>query len=119
MITFARSRSTVATSRRPSVRVRALLLFSIALIATPAPAWAHAHLTGAKPAAGARLTVAPRELVLTFSEAPALAMSTLQLFGPDSTPVALGAPNHGAGVRTLSVTINGQLAPIVRPDPCR
>ena len=78
--------------------------------AWPAPALAHAHLERATPHAGARLSVAPRELVLTFSEAPALAMSALRLLGPDSTAIALGTLGHSGGARTLSATITGGLA---------
>jgi putative copper export protein/methionine-rich copper-binding protein CopC len=81
----------------------------IALPALPSPAFAHAHLQGTKPASGATVSVAPSQLVLTFSESPALAMSALRLFGPDSTPVALGAVTHDAGVRTLTARITGPL----------
>jgi copper transport protein len=87
-----------------------LFVALLALVALPAPALAHAHLTGTKPAANARLMVAPRQLVLTFSESPALAMSSLRLVGPDSAVIALGAVTHDAGVRTLSASIVGPLA---------
>jgi copper transport protein len=90
---------------------RTALVGLLALIALPAPALAHAHLKSATPAAGTTLTVAPKQLVLTFSEAPALAMSALRLFGPDSTPVALGELTHDAGVRTLSASITAPLVP--------
>jgi putative copper export protein/methionine-rich copper-binding protein CopC len=88
---------------------RIALVAFLALVALPAPALAHAHLQSTKPASGATVNVAPRQLVLTFSEAPALAMSALRLFGPDSTPVALGELTHDAGVRTLSANIAGPL----------
>ena len=81
----------------------------LALIALPAPALAHAHLDGTKPDSGTTLTVAPSQLVLTFSEAPALAMSALRLFGPDSSAVSLGAVTHDAGIRTLTARIIGPL----------
>ena len=86
------------------------LVALLALAAAPAPALAHAHLTGTTPAANSRLTTAPRQLVLTFSESPALAMSSLRLVGPDSVVIALGAVTHDAGVRTLSAGIVGPLA---------
>jgi putative copper export protein/methionine-rich copper-binding protein CopC len=88
---------------------RTSLVAFLALIALPAPAFAHAHLQGAQPASGATVRAAPSQLVLTFSEAPALAMSALRLFGPDSTPVTLGAVTHDAGVRTLTASIIGPL----------
>jgi copper transport protein len=79
------------------------------LAAWPAPALAHAHLQRATPAAGARLTAVPRELVLTFSEPPTLGMSALRLLGPDSTAIALGTLGHSGGARTLSAAITGRL----------
>lgn len=88
---------------------RTALLALLALAALPAPALAHAHLKSATPASGATLTTAPRQLVLTFSEAPALAMSALRLFGPDSTPVALGVLTHDAGVHAIAASIAGPL----------
>jgi copper transport protein len=88
-------------------RIVALVL--VALVVLPAPALAHAHLESTKPASRARLTIAPRDLVLTFSEAPTLAMSALRLLGPDSTDVALGALGHGGGARTLTASITGAL----------
>lgn len=88
-------------------RVAALVL--IALAAFPAPVFAHAHLESSKPASGARLSVAPRELVLTFSEAPTLAMSALRLVGPDSAEIALGTLGHSAGAKTLTASITGAL----------
>ena len=88
---------------------RTILAAFVALLAFPAPALAHAHLESTKPASGARLTIAPRDLVLTFSEAPTLAMSALRLLGPDSTEIALGTLGHGGGARTLSASITGAL----------
>ena len=92
--------------RRSLLRAVAALLL---LAAWPAPALAHAHLQRATPAAGARLTTAPRELVLTFSEAPTLGMSALRLLGPDSAAIALGTLGHSGGARTLSAAITERL----------
>ena len=93
--------------RRSLLRALAALLV---LTAWPAPALAHAHLQRSAPAAGARLTAVPRELVLTFSEDPTLAMSALRLLGPDSAAVALGTLGHGGGARTLTAAVAGPLA---------
>jgi len=93
--------------RAPRRRLTAIAI--AALVGLPAPALAHAHLERTAPASGARLTVAPRELVLTFSEAPTLPMSALRLLGPDSADVALGALGHSGGGRTLSAAITGAL----------
>lgn len=85
------------------------ILALLALPALPAPALAHAHLQGTKPASGATVNVAPTQLVLTFSEAPALAVSTLRLIGPDSALVVLGPATHDGGVRTLTANVVGPL----------
>lgn len=88
---------------------RTLIAALLALFVLPAPAFAHAHLERATPAPGARLTTAPRELVLTFNEAPTLAMSALRLLGPDSSDVSLGTLGHAGGALTLSASITGAL----------
>ena len=88
---------------------RVISLALIALAALPAPALAHAHLESTNPKSGARLTVVPRELVLTFSEAPTLAMSALRLLAADSSAVALGTLGHAAGAKTLTASITGPL----------
>ena len=92
--------------RRPLLRALSALLL---LAAFPAPALAHAHLERATPDRGARLTTAPRELVLTFSEPPTLGMSALRLLGPDSAAIALGTLGHAGGARNLSAAITGAL----------
>lgn len=94
--------------RRLSASAAALAV----LLATPAPAWAHGHLTASQPAAGARLTTAPRVLTLTFSEVPELAVSSLRLVfaGADSTPVALGTLAHAADRHAITAAIDGPLA---------
>ena len=96
-----------ATASQSLARVVVAAL--IALLLVPAPAFAHAHLKKTSPAAGARLTAVPTQLVLTFSEAPALAVSVLRLLGPDSAPVALGTLTHDAGPLTITSRITGAL----------
>lgn len=98
---FARSRAALL----PACALGVLL----ALFLLPATAYAHAHVRSTSPASGARLTAAPTQLVLTFSEAPALAVSALRLVGPDSSHVTLGDLTHGGGANTLTARINGAL----------
>ena len=76
------------TLRTPS-RTRAALVALAAVLMLPTAAAAHGHLERSEPAAGARLTVAPTSLLLLFSEAPELAVTRVELFGPDGAPVAL------------------------------
>lgn len=80
------------------------------LAVTPAVASAHGALRSSQPASGARLTTAPRELRLTFTEAPELAVARVALLGPDGTAVAL-APLAVAtdGGRTVVAAVRGAL----------
>lgn len=56
-----------------------------------APAFAHARLVAADPAAGSMAMPAPKELKLTFSEGLEIAFSGVKLLGPDKKAVATGA----------------------------
>jgi putative copper export protein/methionine-rich copper-binding protein CopC len=71
---------------------RLLIVLSAVLLAlvTPASAQAHAILRSSDPAFGARLDTVPREIRLTFSEPPELAVSTIELLGPDGRAMLLG-----------------------------
>jgi copper transport protein len=60
------------------------------LLLLPGQAFAHGALRSATPGEGDQLSVAPRELRLTFTEAVELAVSRLSLTGPDG-PVALAS----------------------------
>jgi putative copper export protein/methionine-rich copper-binding protein CopC len=79
------------------------LVFAVALgllLATPRPALAHLHLRHSSPAAKAVLDTVPREIRLVFTEAPALAVSSIRLLAADGSEVPLGA----LGVDPDSVT---------------
>jgi putative copper export protein/methionine-rich copper-binding protein CopC len=70
------------------------LVFAVALgllLATPRPALAHLHLRHSSPAAKAVLDTVPREIRLVFTEAPALAVSSIRLLAADGSEVPLGA----------------------------
>jgi putative copper export protein/methionine-rich copper-binding protein CopC len=58
---------------------------------TPAVAFAHTGLRRAVPARGARLTIAPRALRLTFTEAIEPALARVTLLAPDGSTIALSA----------------------------
>lgn len=57
----------------------------------PGTAYAHGRLKSSLPAAGARLTQAPRMLRLDFSEAPDLTFSSVRLTSASGREIALGA----------------------------
>jgi putative copper export protein/methionine-rich copper-binding protein CopC len=69
------------------------LVFAVALgllLTTPQTALAHLHLKHSSPAAKAVLDTVPREIRLVFTEAPALAVSSIRLLAADGSEVPLG-----------------------------
>jgi len=68
---------------------------------------AHGALKTSSPKAGDHLGAAPRELRLTFTEAPELALTRIELRGPDSQVVTLGA------LRAVTDSSAVVIAPIV------
>lgn len=81
----------------------ALLLLALvgALLATPAPASAHAALTSASPAAGAQLDVAPEEVALEFNEEVVAGPNALRVFDGDGVRVDEGASDEEGGNRIV------------------
>lgn len=63
----------------------------------PAPAGAHALLAESEPAEGARLTEAPAEIVLRFTEAPELALSSIALLDTTGSQLETGDPGPVPG----------------------
>ncbi|CAN5753448.1 hypothetical protein BH23GEM6_BH23GEM6_13210 [soil metagenome] len=83
---------------RPASRrsLAALLFFSLTLVLAW-PLAAHLYLVSSEPAEGAELSRVPGELRLTFSEPAELALTQLELLGPDGRPVRLSEPTTPAG----------------------
>ncbi len=76
-----------------------------------APAFAHAHLTSATPAANSTVAAAPTELNLTFSEGVNPKFTGAKLIGPDRKAVATGDAKLGpGGDTTLIVPVSGSLS---------
>lgn len=67
------------------------------LLATAAPASAHAALLRTDPASGSVVQSAPRQIVLTFSEGVLLSADSLRVLSPTGENVAVGTPGHAAG----------------------
>jgi len=88
---------------------RAVMTVGVLAVLVPGIALAHARLVRSTPAAGAHLRVAPRELLLVFSEAPELAVTRIELLAHDSSAVALGP------LRTAPVSRNTVIADIRGP----
>ncbi|MBV9880906.1 MAG: copper resistance protein CopC/CopD [Gemmatirosa sp.] len=91
---------------------RALLaLCALLALLAPAVADAHGHLKSAAPAPGARLAAVPRELRLTFTEAPALAFTRVELRDAAGAEVALDSLAVPADApRAVVAAIRGTLA---------
>lgn len=85
----------------------AAVLVAALLGSSPGLALAHGALKKSLPANGAHLTSAPRELRLTFTEAPELAFTRIELIGPDGNPVSLDPLR---AVRDSSQVIVAQIA---------
>jgi putative copper export protein/methionine-rich copper-binding protein CopC len=74
-------------SRRSAIATLCLLILAAAL---PLEAAAHQRLLRTEPARDAAVAEAPRELRLVFYEPVELALTRLELIGPDGASVALG-----------------------------
>ncbi|GLC25198.1 CopD family protein [Roseisolibacter agri] len=79
------------------------------LLAFPSAALAHGVLRASDPRSGARLSVAPRSLRLTFNEAIELAVARLELLDPDGRGVALSALRRGDSAAVLVADVTGAL----------
>ncbi|MFB9691346.1 copper resistance CopC family protein [Amycolatopsis plumensis] len=83
----------------------AMLVAVTALLATAAPASAHAGLKSSNPAEGASLATAPSKIELTFGEA--VKPDTITVTGADGTKWETGAPTVTDAVVTVPVTPAG------------
>jgi len=77
---------------RPWLAVAVVLGFVLLLLVPARPAYAHAQLLRTAPANGARLPVAPADVVLTFSERVTLVRDGVRLLGAGGQPVRGGRP---------------------------
>jgi methionine-rich copper-binding protein CopC len=77
------------------MRIKTLALAALILAAPglAAPAFAHARLVQAVPAADGMAMPPPAELRLTFSEAVELSFTKVRVIGPDKKPVETGKPS--------------------------
>lgn len=76
-------------------RLRGAAIAVLLLLIAPPASRAHGRLVSSTPAEDERLTAPPRELPLTFSERPELAVSAIELHGPGGALVRLGALRAG------------------------
>ena len=79
------------------------------IVVAPTLLYAHARLERTDPPGNSRLTRVPRELRLTFTEAPEVAVSSIALIGADSQAVALGE------IRASAESSRVLVAPVLGP----
>ncbi len=90
--------------------VVALSLALVTILLEPAAALAHAMLKSSNPAAGARLTVAPQSIRLTFTESPDLSFTRVELHDASGGAVALDSVSFAPdSKRAVMVAIRGSL----------
>ncbi|MFK0117304.1 copper resistance CopC/CopD family protein [Streptomyces sp. NPDC090994] len=94
----------------PRVRTLVLLFVAVAgaLLATAAPASAHAALTGSDPQQGAVVDRAPARVSLTFSENVSMDDDALRVLDPKGERVEDGAPTNVSGT-TYGVALHSGL----------
>ena len=78
----------IRTARR--LRIFRLVIVAAMTMLLPAAAHAHGRLKSSLPAAGAQLSIVPRELRLDFSEAPDLTFSSIRLVSKAGREIPLG-----------------------------
>ena len=85
---------------------------ALSLLATTAgEAAAHGDLKSSTPADKARLSVIPRQLRLTFTERPEMALTRIVLRGPGGQAIVLGKLSaSGADMATVSADITGSMS---------
>ncbi|MFF7476182.1 copper resistance protein CopC [Streptomyces sp. NPDC008092] len=108
-----RRRATPTGNRRNrALRALALLgtLLAALLLASAAPASAHAALRGSDPADGAVLKSSPGSVTLTFTESVGLLDDSFRVYDPTNHRVDTGEAEHGpAGSDTARITFPKKL----------
>ncbi len=91
----------------------AVLLAGLLLLAAPVrPAFAHAHLRSAQPAAGSSSTATVQDIRITYSEAVEPRFCQVKITGPDGKPVEAAVPAvDPADAKILVVHLNHSLPP--------
>lgn len=90
-------------------RLISTALGGLFLVSLAVPAFAHAHLQSATPAANGSVATAPSQITLTFSEGVNLKFSGVKVTGPQKSAVKAGKASLTGGDATLSVPIAGKL----------
>jgi copper transport protein len=68
-----------------------------ALLATAAPAWAHATLQSTNPPSGGTVKTSPNQITLSFNENVEVSLGSIKLYDSTGKTISTGAPHHFAG----------------------
>lgn len=101
-------------SRFIRLAVSAAVIAAVAFVATPRQASSTMHLTlkTSVPSKDTVLASSPKEITLTYSQAPMLRVTRVTMTGPDSVAVKVGSPALAEGSRvTVVVPVEQTLAP--------
>ena len=66
------------------------------LLATAAPAWAHATLESTNPADQSVVATSPHQISLTYNENVAISIGSVTVYDSKGNAVNTGVPSHGA-----------------------
>ena len=96
---------------RPPTHQAALITVWLLVLLCVGAAEAHQRLVRSEPAADARLDVVPTELRLTFGEPVGIALTRIELIGPDGVMVQLGSVEVADGsANEVVVAVRGGLS---------
>src|SRR5947209_8014802 len=82
------------SARRWSRLLAAVALAGVFVVASAAPAWAHATLENSNPPQSGEVDQAPPQLTLTFNENVEVSLGAVQVFSCSGARVTVGAPHH-------------------------
>ena len=89
-----------------------LSILAASAVLAPISVSAHAHLKQALPAPGAKVSGAPSELLLTFTEGVVPALSSIRVTGAAGAAIAAGKPTvDPANAKVLHLKVDTPLAP--------
>ena len=91
--------------------MRAACLLALATLVAASPAYPHAALERAVPPVGSELAVAPKQILLTFTESVEPAFSTIEVSNAAGSRVDVGLPHTAANDATQLIVDLPTLAP--------
>lgn len=82
------------STRRWSRLLAAVVLAGVFVVASAAPAWAHAILENTSPPQSGEVATSPPQVALTFNENVEVELGAVQLYSCSGSRITIGAPHH-------------------------